>query len=336
MQKKLTISIAAYNVEKFLPKLLDTIITADKMKDIEVLIINDGSKDSTTEIAEEYHEKYPEDIFLVDKKNGGHGSTINKGIEVASGKYFKVIDGDDWVDSEGLARLVENLEKEDSDMIITDYLEIYENSGEIVEKKYPMFKPYEKYDFGEICNKVGRLVFHAVYFKTEILKQNNIKIDENCYYVDSEYVIFPIPYVETLMYYPINVYCYRLGDIGQSMSFESLQRNIEMHKKVSMRLLHFLNSQPDLNDNVIAFLKSSIIMVNNRTLEILMSFKCKKTYKQDIKRLYKEMKEVIPDARNYIPTKTMRVMLKNIDLYYLPAWIWLKIKANKKRRATNK
>lgn len=61
--KKLTISIAAYNVEKFLPKLLDTIITADKMKDIEVLIINDGSKDSTTEIAEEYHEKYPEDIF---------------------------------------------------------------------------------------------------------------------------------------------------------------------------------------------------------------------------------------------------------------------------------
>lgn len=327
MEKKLTISVAAYNVEKYLNKLLDSIIQSHRMDEIEVLVVNDGSKDATAKIAEEYHQKFPKDIILINKENGGHGSTINTGILNAKGKYFKVIDGDDWVDSEGLCQFLDRLQEENSDIIVSDYQEIYEDSGKIINKNYPMFEAYKVEDFNEVCNRVNRLLFHAVFFKTEILQQHVIKIDENCFYVDSEYVMYPIPYVKKFVYYPINVYCYRLGDMGQSVSIQSLQKNIAMHLKVSKHLLEFYKIQePKLESNVQIFLKSSVTMVNNKTIETLMSFPCRKIYKQEIKKLNKLMNEVIGDPITFIPTKTIKRMLKNIDLFYIPAWIWIKIK----------
>lgn len=110
-QKILSISIAAYNVEKYLKQLMNSIIRSQRMEDIEVIIVNDGSKDRTVSIAEEYVKMFPNSVVLIDKRNGGHGSTINTGISKASGHYFKSIDGDDWVDSSGLCRLVDYLKK---------------------------------------------------------------------------------------------------------------------------------------------------------------------------------------------------------------------------------
>ena len=98
--KLLTISIAAYNVEQYLKKCLDSFIEPSIMSQLEVLIVNDGSKDSTLEIAREYEKKYPDTFKAIDKPNGGHGSTINTAIENATGKYFKVIDSDDCVITE--------------------------------------------------------------------------------------------------------------------------------------------------------------------------------------------------------------------------------------------
>ena len=93
--KILTISIAAYNVEKFLDKTLSSLCNESLSEDLEVLIIDDGSTDKTGNIAKQYEKKYPNIFRYVYKENGGHGSTINKGIELAQGKYFRVLDGDD-------------------------------------------------------------------------------------------------------------------------------------------------------------------------------------------------------------------------------------------------
>ena len=94
--KLLTISIAAYNVEKFLDKTLSSLCNESISEDVEVLIIDDGSKDKTSDIAKKYEKKNPKIFKYVYKENGGHGSTINKGIELAQGKYFRVLDGDDY------------------------------------------------------------------------------------------------------------------------------------------------------------------------------------------------------------------------------------------------
>ena len=106
MEKILTVTVPSYNVEKFLENTLDSFVDERVLDDIEVLIVDDGSKDKTAEIGRKYEEKYPDTFRVISKENGGHGSTINRGIGEAKGKYFKVVDGDDWVDQDGFAELI--------------------------------------------------------------------------------------------------------------------------------------------------------------------------------------------------------------------------------------
>lgn len=330
MEKLLTISVAAYNVEKYLEQLLDSIIASGKMEETEVLIINDGSKDRTAEIGSRYESQYPDSIKLVDKKNGGHGSTINKGIELASGKYFKVLDGDDWVDSKGLAKLLDKLKSEDADMLVCDYQEHYENDGVVLDKTYPQFEAEKTNRFQDVCTKAERLVFHAVFFKTEILQKHHIRVDEHSFYVDTEYVQYPIPYIQTIKYFPINVYCYRLGNVGQSMSMTSLQKNINQHENVSRHLLAYYQEKAgDCSEEVRKFMSSSCMLVYNKTYEILFSFPCKRQYMERIKEFDRYIKETAPEAYEAMPAKTIRFMRKNISLLYPVTWLWFRMK-NKK------
>ena len=98
-EKILTVTIPSYNVEAYLEDCLESFVNSEVMDDIEVLIVNDGSSDNTVKIAQRYVDKYENTFRLINKENGGHGSTINTGVREAKGKYFKVVDGDDWVDT---------------------------------------------------------------------------------------------------------------------------------------------------------------------------------------------------------------------------------------------
>ena len=98
-EKILTVTVPSYNVQAYLEDCLESFVNSEVMDDIEVLIVNDGSSDDTATIAERYVSKYENTFRLINKENGGHGSTINTGAREARGKYFKVVDGDDWVDT---------------------------------------------------------------------------------------------------------------------------------------------------------------------------------------------------------------------------------------------
>lgn len=90
MNKILTIIIPTYNMEKYLRRCLDSLIIDEEgMKQLEVLVINDGSKDSSSQIAHEYQDKYPDTYRVIDKENGNYGSCINIGLKEAKGKYVK-------------------------------------------------------------------------------------------------------------------------------------------------------------------------------------------------------------------------------------------------------
>ena len=120
MDKILTISIAAYNVEKFLFETLSS-LKCKNLDKLEVIIVNDGSKDGTVDVANSFIESYPNTFKIINKENGGYGSTINKGIEFATGKYFKQLDGDDKFDTENLDKFIEELEKIDVDIAYTPF-----------------------------------------------------------------------------------------------------------------------------------------------------------------------------------------------------------------------
>lgn len=232
MSKVLTIVIPSYNVEAYLRDTLESFIAPEILSDIEVLIVNDGSKDQTPEIAKEYEEKYPDTFRLISKKNGGHGSTINRGIEEATGKYFKVVDGDDWVNTSDFVELVRKLKFTDADYVVTKYYQVNDKTKEKKVIEFPFLKRNPKCKFDEAAKHV-QIPMHALVIKTFILQEYQIRLDEHCFYVDVEYILFPIPYVKTVEYYDIIVYMYRLAVATQSVSMQGFQNHVREKNPVS-------------------------------------------------------------------------------------------------------
>ena len=208
-QKILSVVIPSYNAASFLMETIPTLASISSGEDIEVLIVNDGSKDETLQVAQKLEKEYPSIVNIIDKENGGHGSTINAGIREAKGKYFKVVDADDWVDSENFEKLVQFLHKTDADEIISPYTDVFEDDGTKVENNYfkdCSLKPYQNYDYVNFLEEIQILPrMHSITIKTSILRENNIKIDENMFYVDMEYIVFPTPFIKTIAYTPDSV-----------------------------------------------------------------------------------------------------------------------------------
>ena len=175
MSKILTISVAAYNVENYISNTLESLLV-DDIDDIEILVEDDGGIDNTANIVKEYEEKYPNVVKLIHKENGGYGSTINKSLEIATGKYFKQLDGDDWYDSNNFKKFLELLRNIDTDVVYTPYKEFYENKKKYILKDFFSNKFEKEYDIEDIIlEATHHLNMYTVCYKTEILKKKQIE-----------------------------------------------------------------------------------------------------------------------------------------------------------------
>ncbi|WP_242367907.1 glycosyltransferase family 2 protein [Lactobacillus intestinalis] len=233
--KILTISVAAYNVESTLEKTLSSFNDERIYNDLEVLIIDDGSQDSTSKIAKKYEMLAPQTFKYVAKKNGGHGSTINKGMKLATGKYFKVVDGDDWVDTENLVSFIQDLKKQNSDLVLTNHTEVYPDHSKNI-NLIKNIKPKKEYTWKDNID-IKRVVLHTLTVKTALLRENNVHITENCFYVDVEFVVWATYVSHTITYFDLYLYKYRLGEADQSVAKKNMLKNIEMQEKVSYQLV---------------------------------------------------------------------------------------------------
>lgn len=243
MSKLLTISIAAYNVEKTIEECLDSFLPCKHLNDLEILVINDGSHDRTAEIVAGYEKKYPKSIHLVNKENGGHGSTLNKSLELASGKFYKAVDGDDWVDASELDRLCDCLEKTEADLVVDRYKEVYPEHTQVVDlgKGYALGKVYS---FDELLaeKKCGKTIFamHSSTIRTDRLRAVGMKIQEHCFYADNELDFYIVLAAETVLFTVTCAYQYRLGSAGQSVSPEGIFNHIEDLIKITRNLTNLL------------------------------------------------------------------------------------------------
>ena len=108
--KVLSIIVPVYNTEKYLRRCLDSVLVQEALPYLELIAVNDGSKDHSIDILREYQARFPENVVLIDKENGGHGSAVNAGIDAARGKYLRIVDADDWLDTASLPALLNALE----------------------------------------------------------------------------------------------------------------------------------------------------------------------------------------------------------------------------------
>ena len=128
--KLLTFAIPYYNSEAYMEKCIESILPGGE--DVEILIVDDGSKDRTAEIADRYEREYPTICRAIHQENGGHGEAVNAGIRNATGLYFKVVDSDDWVDQEAYMQILNKLRElaggeTQLDMLLANY--VYEKEG---------------------------------------------------------------------------------------------------------------------------------------------------------------------------------------------------------------
>lgn len=235
MKKTLTVIIPAYNVSQYVKQCMDSLL-GDKsiVQALDIIFINDGSEDDTLKKVQEYHDLYPCTVRVIDKENGGHGSGINKGVNAAEGKYLKVVDGDDWVNTDGLRELVNYIEEASvlPDIIINPFEKVWEDGRKeivsfdnIVLRKIVTFKEVNKNGY--------TLPLHTLTIKSDIYKKNRIpNIDERISYDDMEYILYPVPYINSIVFLNTVVYEYRLGLSEQSMNPKQMVRKLPMHIKV--------------------------------------------------------------------------------------------------------
>ena len=234
--KLLTIVVPTYNISEYIEKCIHSFLAVNEKyyKDFEVIVVNDGSTDNSVRVVENLIIESDLDLRIISKENGGHGSTINVGITEAKGKYFKVIDGDDWIDISSFETLLEKLKTIDVDMVISNYTEqhVYNNSKktiDFVERIVP----------DDIVEGLPdrRTPMHALTYKTSILKNNDIRLSEKTFYVDTEYTLLPIKYVKNYVYYNLDIYQYFLGRPDQSMHINIMKQKSDHHYRVTKRIL---------------------------------------------------------------------------------------------------
>ena len=241
----LSIIIPTYNMDKYLGKCVDSIVSSSRGAHVEVLIVNDGSRDGSLDIAKKRAIEYPNTVKVIDKENGGHGSAINVGVAQCVGKYFRIVDADDWVDTDELDKLVDTLFDTDADCIICNYTECYEADNGMITKDM----------IGDIVQGIkipikdyvarNRLAMHSVTYNTDKYRAMNVELTENCFYVDTEFIYYPLASFDTVVCYAFNVYRYRLQREGQSISRDGFLKHIDDHRTVMLELCSFYNGFPE-------------------------------------------------------------------------------------------
>lgn len=321
--KILTIAVPSFNTEEFMEKNILTMMCSTVLEDIEILIINDGSKDSTKDKAEKLYREYPETIRVVNKENGGHGSVINRGIIEATGKYFKVIDGDDYVDSDQFDRFVKMLHSLDVDCILNDF-----NTVSVVTGNVTRISPiqnekhinYERiYNFEDALRDLY-ITIHSVTYKTAILKNHfeDIKFTEKVFYEDLEYVTYPIMYMSSVYVSEFNVYQYLIDQKSQSVSNESHKKNIA-HSIIGIRNMSkkYEMVKKELSEQKKLYFKE---MIANRIVgvyKIYLTFneECKARW-LELKRFDEELLSISKEIYEYSYSKRVVKVLRQKSYFW--------------------
>lgn len=244
--KLLTICVPCYNGAATLERCLDSVLEIKSRDALDVIVVDDGSKDGSAQIAMDYVNRYPGIVTLIRKPNGGHGSGVNAGMDHGKGLYYRVLDADDWMDSVDLQRLVDYFSAHrdnPADVCYTNYHVVDAKDGSTWPWPRPQKVEYGRlYKFEELDVNDVYFTMHGSSFLLRTLRQSGVKCHEHCFYVDSEYILKPIPFVRTAVFLDLSIYRYWQGQEGQSVSTASFVRNYENHATVLKSLVEYYNA----------------------------------------------------------------------------------------------
>lgn len=245
--KLLSIAIPCYNSEDYMENCIKSLLPGGD--DVEILVIDDGSKDMTANIADAYEKKYPGIVRAIHQENGGHGAAVNAGIKNATGLFFKVVDSDDWVDLESYRAILAKLKELAGgspalDMMISNF--VYEKQGAKHKKvmSYKSVLPQERlftWEDTKHFRKGKYILMHSVIYRTQLLRDCGLELPQHTFYVDNIFVYQPLPYVKNMYYMNVDFYRYFIGRDDQSVNEKVMIGRIDQQIKVNKLMVDAYN-----------------------------------------------------------------------------------------------
>ena len=259
MSKILSICIPSYNMEEYLHRCVDSMVVDEVLDQLEIIIVNDGSKDGTLSIANNYKERYPQSVVVIDKPNGHYGSCVNAALKVATGKYFRIVDADDWVDSDALKEFIHVLNTIDVDCVCTKYARIWDNGFSV----RPLDVPFNTIlDLNSFTLPIECFYMHCLTYSTELLRRIGYEQTEGICYTDTEYMYIPLSCSRNIYFMDIVLYQYFVAREGQSMDRGQRLKN-DSHLYIIMKKISDVHrSSLDFNKNesrIWSFTQSNVI-----------------------------------------------------------------------------
>lgn len=231
--KLLSIIIPSYNMEKYLDKCIGSCIIDDDvlLQQLEVLVVNDGSTDRTSEIGHSWERNYPGVVRVIDKMNGNYGSCINAALPIASGMYVKVLDADDYLETVNFAASLRKLselaqEQDPIDLFVSQYAVVDEAGN--VSSVADFGLEGEGYKvFTDKRVDTPRFTVQSIVYRTDILRKLNYRQTEGISYTDIEWVIEPMALVRRFYYLNQVVTKYLVGRAGQTVEAETYRQRFQ-------------------------------------------------------------------------------------------------------------
>lgn len=243
--KLLSVAIPCYNSESYMEHCIQTLLTGGE--EMEILIVNDGSRDRTAQIADEYEARYPGICKAIHQENGGHGEAVNTGLKNATGIFFKVVDSDDWVNEKALTEVLTTLRgfvigKDTLDMLLCNF--VYEKQGAKHKKvmSYKTALPQNQlftWSDVRVFVKGQYILMHSVIYRTELLRNCALELPKHTFYVDNIFVYQPLPHVKTMYYLNVNFYRYFIGRSDQSVNEDVMISRIDQQIRVTKLMLGY-------------------------------------------------------------------------------------------------
>ncbi|MDE6840862.1 MAG: glycosyltransferase [Oscillospiraceae bacterium] len=244
MDKLITFAVPCYNSAAYMDHCVETLLAAGE--EAEIILVDDGStKDDTPAKCDAWAEKHPNIIRAIHQENGGHGEGVNQGIRNARGLYYKVVDSDDWLDTDALTKVMAKLREFAAmpapvDLLIANY--VYEHVEDNTQKVmgYKNVFPSDQIITWDSIHRFRTsqyLLMHSVIYRTQLLRDCGLELPKHTFYVDNIFVYQPLPYVKTLYYMNLDLYRYFIGRSDQSVNESVMAGRIDQQVRVTRQMI---------------------------------------------------------------------------------------------------
>ena len=293
--KLLSIAVPCYNSQDYMEHCVESLLPGGD--DVEILIVDDGSKDNTAAIADRLEASHPGIVRAIHQENAGHGGAVNTGLKHATGLFFKVVDSDDWVDASAYEKIMTFLRKAVSenrlpDLVLSNY--VYEKQG-VAHKKIMQYRKYFPTDTYFTWDEVKPLppttyiLMHSVIYRTEVLRTSGLELPKKTFYVDNLFVFQPMPYVKTVYYIDVDFYRYFIGREDQSVSESIMIGRIDQQIKVNKLMIDHMAQQKSLNKKQRNYMLHMLIIITTISSIFLLKSKTDENYEKK-KELWRYLK----------------------------------------------